>query len=222
MQTLTKLAAGIAAVTALSACGGTSSTPSGGGAATASSPAGVADVASGSGSASRARDTGATDVTRHARRAAKQHARAARSGPDPVSRDTRPARPSGRDAESETRSSGRSGINPCTLMTRSEAQGILGGTVAKPQLGLQGPTCIYQTRRIKQPITLTLQHVPLATAARLGRNVIHTDVSGRKAVCVSDGGVRLLVPLSTSSVLTVGGPCPIAAHVAETALRRLR
>jgi Protein of unknown function (DUF3558) len=112
-------------------------------------------------------------------------------------------------------------VNPCTLLTRAEAQEIVGAAVSKPELGSQGPTCIYQVRRIDDSITIALQRGSLPTVTESGHDVIRTDVAGRKAVCVDSGGLKLLVAVSSGSVLTVGAPCPIATQLAAKALRRL-
>jgi hypothetical protein len=222
----------IVALTLLSACGGSSNNGAADTAASASPPA-AAPTGGGERSATATRHARSGSTAEKAGHAARQAAAvgskakssaAARSGPDPVTRSHRPARAirSKDESNSEVRRTGPLGVDPCTLVKRSEAQAIVGMAVAKPQLGLQGPTCIYQARRIKQPITVALQQLSLPAVTRLGRNVVHTDVAGRKAVCMNYGGLKLLVPVATGSVLTVGAPCPIAQHLAATALRRLR
>jgi hypothetical protein len=236
LPSLARLAAPtIAALALLSACGGSSN---GGavGTAASTSPAG-AEAATPPATAQAGGDQAGATTRRHTRShsgagkaghagatGSKSKGAAARSGPDPVTRSNRPARAIGTKGEShsEVRSTGPLGVNPCTLVKRSEAAAIVGMAIGKPQLGLQGPTCIYQAQRIKQPITVALQRLSLPAVMRLGRNVVHTDVGGRKAVCMNYGGLKLLVPVSTGSVLTVGAPCPLAQHLAATALRRLR
>jgi hypothetical protein len=223
----------IVALTLLSACGGSSNGT--GSTAADTSPSG-AQAALPATAAPTSGDAESATTPRQARRSSNAEKKAvaaaptrptakhAGSGPDPVTRSHRPARGirSKGDSESEVRHTGPLGVDPCSLVKRSEAQSIVGGSMAKPQLGLQGPTCIYQGQRFKQPITVALQQLSLPTVTRLGRHVVHTDVAGRKAVCLDYGGLKLLVPVSTGSVLMVGAPCPIAQHLAATALRRLR
>jgi hypothetical protein len=75
--------------------------------------------------------------------------------------------------------------------------------------------------RIKQSITVAVQRGSVSSVAQTGEDVIRVEVGGRKAVCVDDGGLKVLVPLSPGSVLAVGAPCPLATELAATALRRL-
>jgi hypothetical protein len=228
--------AAVAAVTLLSACGGTNNGSGSGGAATASGTRGgeAAPLAA-------APTSKSTTAGRHgAAKARGHHARQDGTKPqtatrrDPVTRSHKPQQatfPGERGASRhegkpnpattrQARTSGPLGIDPCTLVTRSEAQAVV-GSVSRPQLGLQGPTCIYQARHVKQPITLSLQRLSLSQVARLASDIHRTSVSGRKAMCMNYGGLRLLVPLSSGSVLTVGAPCKIAEDLAATALRRV-
>lgn len=214
MPRLATLAAAIFALTLLAACGGSSS-PHAGTATASPSPAGppvqpsASQASSGKRRPSGGRHSGGRKGTAN--------------GPDPVSRSKRPAHAPRTGEKSEVRrTSDPLDVDPCRLVSRSEAQAIVRMAVARPELGLQGPTCIYPVRRLDQPITLSLQRVSLPAMTRLGRHVVRTAVSGRKAVCLDYGGAKLLVPLSTGAVLSVGAPCPIAQHLAATALRRLQ
>jgi hypothetical protein len=57
---------------------------------------------------------------------------------------------------------------------------------------------------------------------QVSRRVVNVALrGGHRAVCVSAGTQRLLVALTTGRVLSVGGPCPIAAKFALEALPRL-
>jgi hypothetical protein len=207
VRTSEKIAAGLVLMALLGACGGSSSHQQAGSAAGAGTTAAVATPSQTLGRRSGGDETGA---------AVRAH--------DPVSRRNRSsrARLPRADSPAEAESAGATAANPCRLVTRSEARSIVGAAVSKPRLGLQGPTCIYRTRRGRQPITVAVQTVPVAAIARLSGKVIHTTVARRKALCVNYGGTKLIVPLSGGSVLTIGAPCPIGAHLAATALRRLR
>jgi hypothetical protein len=208
VRTSEKIAAGLVMMALLSACGGSSSHKQAGSAAGVGTTAAVATPSQTLGRRSGGDETGA---------AVRAH--------DPVSRRNRSsrARLPRADSPAEAQSASATAADPCRLVTRSEARSIVGAAVSKPRLGLQGPTCIYRTRRGRQPITVAVQAVPVAALARLsGGKVIHTTVAKRKALCVNYGGTKLIVPLSGGSVLTIGAPCPIGAHLAATALRRLR
>lgn len=226
---LATTAVGIVLVTLLAACGGSTQTTPGSGVSASpargseAGPTTAGEVTGGAEPASRSHPHRTPHAGARRSAGAGTGHKTLRHAEDPVSRHDRPARvarPKSK-ASSEVRRTGPLGVDPCGLVSRAQARAIVGGAVSKPQLGLQGPTCIYETPRTRQPITVALQQLSLAAATKAARNVIHTDVSGRRAVCMDYGGVKLLVPLTTGSVLVVGAPCPVAQHLAATALRRL-
>jgi hypothetical protein len=119
----------------------------------------------------------------------------------------------------EVKPTGAGAINPCKLVSRSQAVSILGGKMAAPQLAPLGPTCIYSSRAPRRYVTVAVTNMRLPQVSRRVVNVALRG--GHRAVCVSAGTQRLLVALTTGRVLSVGGPCPIAAKFALEALPRL-
>ena len=121
----------------------------------------------------------------------------------------------------ELKPSGASILSPCTLVTRSEAQAILGQPIAGLQKAVQGPTCIYRQRDTKRLITVALQHARLTAAQQRGKQVVRVNVAGHKGYCLMQGTLMMLVPLRDGQVLNVSAACPIAARFATKALARL-
>lgn len=145
--------------------------------------------------------------------------------PDPISTGKqKPSKARGQFPSTrvhELKPSGASILSPCTLVTRSEAQAILGQPIAGLQKAVQGPTCIYRQRDTKRLITVALQHVRLTAAQRRGKQVVRVNVAGHKGYCLKQGTLMMLVPLRDGQVLNVSAACPIAARFATKALARL-
>jgi hypothetical protein len=145
--------------------------------------------------------------------------------PDPISTGKqKPSRARGQFPSTrvhELKPSGASILSPCTLVTRSEAQAILGQPIAGLQKAVQGPTCIYRQRHTKRLITVALQHVRLTPAQQRGKQVVRVNVAGHKGYCLKQGTLMMLVPLRDGQVLNVSAACPIAARFATKALARL-
>jgi hypothetical protein len=145
--------------------------------------------------------------------------------PDPISTGKqKPSKARGQFPSTrvhELKPSGASILSPCTLVTRSEAQAILGQPIAGLQKAVQGPTCIYRQRNTKRLITVALQHVRLTAAQQRGKQVVRVNVAGHKGYCLKQGTLMMLVPLRDGQVLNVSAACPIAARFATKALARL-
>jgi hypothetical protein len=141
---------------------------------------------------------------------------------DPVSQGAKVqrARTTGAD-DDENQATGAKPVNPCALVTRAEAGVIIGRAIARMTSAPQGPTCIYQARGAKRPVTLAIQATSLATLRRQSKELGRVSVKGRRAYCIKLGSVRTLVPLSGGRVLTVDAPCPMAASFAAKALARV-
>jgi hypothetical protein len=140
---------------------------------------------------------------------------------DPDGKGPLPARSNEVNAGSEA-ASGSSPKAPCRLVTRSQAQTILGQTVQKPVEAPQGPTCIFRSDDGKQFVTLAVQQRSVKDLMR--------EVGKREAVKVNDsvgfcgrkGQQTLYVALSPQRVLSVGAPCEVAQEFAERAMRQLQ
>lgn len=125
--------------------------------------------------------------------------------------------------DDEVNPSGVNAIDPCTLVSRSQAQAIVHGPVATPVSAPQGPTCIYTPRRGPSPITLAIEGRAFSKV-RQSKHLQHriaVEVSGRTAYCGIAGTPTLLLPLPQGRLLVIAAPCPIAASFAETALPRI-
>ena len=155
--------------------------------------------------------------------AASRQARAAAAGA--ISFHPGPARarpPYEGTNDDELNSSGAKPLNPCALVTRSEARAILGQPIADPLRAPQGPTCIYEPRDAKTFVTVTVEPARSSALRQPHRGgVIRLTLAGHRAYCVRYGTLIMLVPLSGGRVLNVTAPCPIAARFAAKALPRL-
>jgi hypothetical protein len=125
--------------------------------------------------------------------------------------------------DDEVNASGAKTLDPCTLVTRDEAQAIVGKSVGTPVDAPQGPTCVYDVLGAKAPVTLAVQALHFSTVkpqAQL-QDRITLSIAGHSAYCGVAGTPTLIVPLSAGRFLSVAAPCPIAASFATKALGRL-
>jgi hypothetical protein len=123
--------------------------------------------------------------------------------------------------DDEVNASGAETPNPCRLVTKREAHAILGAPIAELREAPLGPTCIYRPQRAKRFITLAVQSTGLTATKRRGRDLIRVTLRGHKAYCQKYGSLMTVVPLRGGKVLSITGPCPIAARFASKALTRL-
>ena len=125
--------------------------------------------------------------------------------------------------DDEVNPSGAHPVNPCSLVSRTQAQAIVHGPVATPVSAPQGPTCIYTPSHGPSLITLALQGRAFSKVQERGqlRDRIVVDVSGHTAYCGVAGTPTLLMPLPQGRLLVIAAPCPIAASFAERALPRI-
>ena len=130
--------------------------------------------------------------------------------------------PSG-SVDDEVNASGAKTLNPCTLVTREEAQTIVGKPVDKPVDAPQGPTCVYSVQGAKAPVTLAVQALHFSTVKPQSQlhDRITLTIAGHSAYCGVAGTPTLIVPLSAGRFLSVVAPCPIAASFATKALGRI-
>jgi hypothetical protein len=201
---ITALLAGSALL--VGACGGSSSGP---------------DAGSSSANVPRAGST-----ARSAAAAALAAARSSRRNVIATPTKPLPARDPEGMLDDEVNPSGSKLAAPCSLVSRSQAQAILHGSVAAPVSAQQGPTCIYKTTQLHSLIALAVQGRAFSTLGRSSqlRHRISIEVSGRPAYCGLDGTTgepTLIMPLSYGRLLVIAAPCPIAASFAATALPRI-
>src|SRR5207237_6969656 len=113
-------------------------------------------------------------------------AKAAPLAHDPVTYSRRASRARGVEAgpSDEFNATGAKPINPCALVTRSEARAIVGRPIVKAWRAPQGPTCIYQVRGAKNYITLALQRGKRAAVRKHARTLSRRTVRGHTSYCL--------------------------------------
>ena len=112
--------------------------------------------------------------------------------------------------------------NPCTLVSKAEAQAIVRRPIATPQEAPLGPTCIYQPVGAKNFVTLAVESIDFARIRPHIRNLTRVDVRGRTAHCGTYGQPATFVALGRGRVLNVTAPCAIGIRFAAKALPRLK
>ena len=125
--------------------------------------------------------------------------------------------------DDEVNASGAKTLNPCTLVTRAEAQAILGKPVGQPVSAPQGPTCIYKPQGTTRVVTLAVESLHFSTTKPQSqlRDRMPVTVGGHTAYCGVAGDPTMILPLSSGRFLNVTAPCPLAAAFAAKALTRL-
>jgi hypothetical protein len=128
--------------------------------------------------------------------------------------------PTGHDND-EISPTGAVPVNPCKLVSRGGATGILGGAV-EATLEPQGPTCVYKMSGSRsEQITLVVGSTPLGSLRRHARQASRVSVAGRTGWCLRYGSTSVGVPLGGGRALHVTGPCGTATRFAARALRHL-
>lgn len=113
-------------------------------------------------------------------------------------------------------------LDPCTLVTLSEAEGITGGSIANPVEAPLGPTCIYKPNGSKPWITISVEtRGDFAGVTHLMRNGAPYTAGSHSAVCGQLGDEMVFLSLGGGRVLHVTAPCAIAKQFAIKALSRL-
>lgn len=110
---------------------------------------------------------------------------------------------------------------PCTLVTKSQAQAIVGAPLLAPVQAPQGPTCIYRSRSGDSYVTLAVQSLSFAKIKPLLRQRTHVAVSDRTAYCGNYGKPMLYVRLSPGRLLSIAAPCRVAKQFASQAIENL-
>ncbi len=113
------------------------------------------------------------------------------------------------------------GPNPCDLVSKAQAQAIVGAPVASPQEAPLGPTCIYEARGGKEPITVAVETVDIAKIRPMIHHATRTIFSGHTLYCGDYGRPTTFVPLAHGQVLNVSASCSIGVRFAEKALSQL-
>jgi len=118
-------------------------------------------------------------------------------------------------------STGAKALNPCTLVSLTQAQSITSGAITKMDEAPLGPTCIYSGTRRSAGITLALEAENFSQVTRHLSARQHLIIGGHQSLCGRLGTQMLFVPLSRAQLLNVTAPCGIAQRFATVALSRL-
>jgi hypothetical protein len=113
------------------------------------------------------------------------------------------------------------GANPCALVTKAQAQAILGAKLIDPLVAPQGPTCIYRDRAGRSFATISIQSQDFAVLRSQVRRAERVEIADKAAVCGMHGQPTLYLPFSRGRVLSVAAPCDVAARLARRAVPRL-
>jgi hypothetical protein len=111
--------------------------------------------------------------------------------------------------------------NPCALVTKAQAQTILGTRLLDPVVAPQGPTCIFRDRSGQSFATISLQPVGIDRLRRQTHRLKAVAVADRTAYCGVNGTPVLYVPVSGGRTLSVTAQCAIAVRFARRAVPRL-
>jgi Protein of unknown function (DUF3558) len=112
-------------------------------------------------------------------------------------------------------------LSPCTLVTKKQAEGIVGGALLDPLEAPQGPTCIYRDRGGTMFVSLAVQHGGFGAVRDEIDRLRQVSVGDRRAYCGVHGAPMLYLPLAGGRVLSVSAQCDIAKRFASTAVPRL-
>lgn len=130
------------------------------------------------------------------------------------------ARPN-QNPEDNDGQAGVKALNPCKLVSRSEARSITGQAVAASIEAPLGPTCIYQFAGSNSQVTVSIESASFAQVTHQMSKKTRVDVGSRQAYCGTLGTAMLYVPVAMGRVLHVTAPCRVAQHFASLALSRL-
>ena len=111
--------------------------------------------------------------------------------------------------------------NPCALVTKAQAQTILGTRLLDPLVAPQGPTCIFRDRSGQSFATISLQPVAIDRLRRQTHRLKAVAVADRKAYCGVSGSPVLYLPVAGGRTLSVTAQCEIAKRLASHAVPRL-
>jgi hypothetical protein len=125
--------------------------------------------------------------------------------------------PSGHDTD-EVSVTGAKPVKPCALVTKREAEAILGAGV-KVSERLQGPTCVYSGSG--REVTVVVMKGSLKQLREGARTATAVAVGDRSGYCLRYGSTSVVVGAGSGRVLQVTGPCAAGVRFAAAALRRL-
>lgn len=125
--------------------------------------------------------------------------------------------PSGHDTD-EVSVTGAKPVKPCALVTKTEAEGILGKGV-KVSERLQGPTCVYSGSG--RQVALVVEMGSLKKLREGAKTSTPVAVGSHSGYCLRYESTSVVVGAGAGRVLQVTGPCAAGVRFAEAALKRL-
>lgn len=125
--------------------------------------------------------------------------------------------PNGQDND-EISPTGAEEVKPCSLVSKTEANRILGGEVQISE-HLQGPTCVFNgSGREVSMVVMEASVKPLIENARRSKSL---RVAGQPAWCLYYEVESVVTAVGDGRVLQVTGACPAASRFAADAIPRL-
>lgn len=125
--------------------------------------------------------------------------------------------PTGRDTD-EVSASGSKPIPACELVTKPEAEAILGAGVAVAEKPL-GPTCLYSGSG--RQVTLVVEKTPLQALRHGARSATKVTADGRQGYCLRYETTAVAFAVGEGRILHITGPCPAGVRFAAKALPRI-
>lgn len=144
------------------------------------------------------------------------------TGGNEVNDENRGSSGSGHEPGAGRGSGSGSAEDPCALVTRSEADAILGAAVAPPQEAPLGPTCIYRGPGSADYVTVAVESGDLAKLRSDLRKARRTTIDGHRAYCGDYGRQTTYVSLARRRVLSIAATCSVGERFATKALTRLK
>lgn len=130
-------------------------------------------------------------------------------------------RPGYRDLVRSQSSRPESRESPCALVTKKQAETIVGAALLDPLEAPQGPTCIYRDRSSKTFVSVAIQEGGFGALWGDIDRLRRVSVADRQAYCGVHGAPMLYLPLAQGRVLSVSAQCAVARRFASTAVPRL-
>lgn len=129
--------------------------------------------------------------------------------------------PGYRDLVSEQIPRPQSRFTPCNLVTKAQAESVIGSPIRTPVEALQGPTCLYRSSSGSVFVSVSLERISLNVLRHQMRDEKKVTVAGHDGICGTLGRQVLYVPVSAGRVLSVAAPCDLARGFAAKATPQL-
>jgi hypothetical protein len=122
--------------------------------------------------------------------------------------------PNGQDND-EISPTGAEPVKPCVLVSRTEANHILGGEVRISEHP-QGPTCVFSGSG--REVTMVVMEASVKPLVQNARRSKALTVAGRPAWCLQYEDESVVADVGGGRVLQVTGACPAASRFAADAI----